>query len=271
MSAVPAWQFSSAQGEANYQAALRQYPAQAIVDSARRKNADVIAIEDRFKENPELEALLRPDLEKATSYLNENVGIAETGMVSTAKAPGQSPVQQLICRAMIGAAKADLALHGVLAEGSIGPGTITRADIWRVIPYENRIGVAEFTLAEIKEILEENARFAGSTHFLGVYGLSYELCPNALPGERVRNLRLADGSRPHARKRFRVAMNSYTLASGGGRFAVLRETAGRPESRLEMTNIDTRTAVVEYVRKHSPLRIEAGTGVTVVRREDAKR
>lgn len=246
-----------------------------VYDTVRRKvvnkTADLIAIEDRYKEDPELEALLRPDLEKATKYLNEEVGLVETSLVSSAKAPGQSPVQQLICRSVIDAAKADLALHGVLAEGSIGPGAITRADIWRIVPYENRIGVAEFTLAEIREILEENARFIGSTHFLGVYGLSYELHPNAPPGERVRNLRLADGSRPHARKRFRVAMNSYTLASGGGRFALLRETAKRPESRLEMTNIDTRTAVVDYVRKHSPLRIEAGVGVTVVRREDSKR
>ena len=38
LSAVPAWQFSSAQGEANYQAALRQYPAQAIVDLAAMRD-----------------------------------------------------------------------------------------------------------------------------------------------------------------------------------------------------------------------------------------
>ena len=38
LSAVPAWQFSSAQGEANYKAALRQYPAQAIVDLAAMRD-----------------------------------------------------------------------------------------------------------------------------------------------------------------------------------------------------------------------------------------
>lgn len=235
------------------------------------KIADVIPIEDRYEENAELKALLRPDLDKAESYLGEKLGVAETGLVASAKAPAQSSVQQLICKAIIGATKADLALHGILVEGSIEPGVIKRSDIWRIIPYENRIGVAELTLPEIREILEENTELIGSGQFLGVYGLSYELHPNAPSGERVQNLCLADGSKPHARKRFRVAMNSYVLASGGGRFPMLREIVERPKSRLKMTNIDTRTAVVEYVRKHSPLRIDAGTGVTVVRREDPKR
>ena len=235
------------------------------------KNADVISIEDRYGENADLEGFLRADLDKAESYLRENLGVAETGLVASAKLPAQSPVQQLICKAIIGASKADLALHGLVAEESIEAGPITRADIWRIIPYENRIGVVELTMPDIRDILEENAKQIGTTHFLGVYGLSYELHPNAPPGERVKNLCLADGGKPHARKRFRVAMNSYTLASGGGRFPLLREIAERPESRLEMTDIDTRTAVVEYVRKHSPLRIDAGTGVTIVRREDPKR
>jgi 2',3'-cyclic-nucleotide 2'-phosphodiesterase/3'-nucleotidase len=246
-----------------------------VFDTVRKKvvskTADVIPIEDRYEANPELERLLRPDLDKAESYLDENLGVAETGLVASAKMPAQSPIQQLICKSIVKAAKADIALHGILVEGSIEPGVIRRSDIWRIIPYENRIGVAELTLPEIREILEENTELMGSEQFLGVYGLTYELYPNAPPGERVRNLCLADGSKPHARKRFRVAMNSYALASGGGRFPVLREIVERPESRLDMTDIDTRTAVVEYVRKHSPLRVDAGAGVTVVRREDPKR
>ena len=246
-----------------------------VFDTVRKKvvnkTAELISVEDRYQEDEGLKAVLRADLDKAKSTLSEDLGVAETGLVASAKLPAQSPVQQLICKAIAGAAKADLVLHGLVAEESIEPGPITRADIWRIIPYENRIGVAELTIQDVRDILEENARQAGSMHFLGVHGLSYELHPNAPPGERVRNLCLADGSKPHARKRFRVAMNSYTLASGGGRFPALREIVERPESRLEMTDVDTRTAVVEYVRKHSPLRIEAGTGVTVVRREDAKR
>ena len=46
---------------------------------------------------------------------------------------------------------------------------------------------------------------------------------------------------------------------------MLREIVERPESRLELTDIDTRSAVVDYVRGHNPLRTEPGTGVTVIR------
>jgi hypothetical protein len=120
---------------------------------------------------------------------------------------------------------------------------------------EPSLAFAPSTLAAFKPGNEQHPPRL-SEYFLGLFGPQ-----GPLP------LHLTE----YARKRFRVAMNSYALASGGGRFPVLREIAERPESRLEMTDIDTRTAVVEYVRKHNPLRIDAGSGVTVVRHEDAKR
>ena len=246
-----------------------------VFDTVRKKvvkkNSDLLSIEDRFKKNPELRELLRADLEKTKSYLNQVLGFAEAGLVASVKSPAQSPVQQLICKSIVQAVKADIALHGILVEGLVKPGIIRRSDIWRIIPYENRIGVADLTMGDLKDILEENAEQIGTLHFLGVYGLSYELHPNAPPGRRAQNLRFAENGNPQARKRFRVAMNSYALASGGGRFPLLRKIVERPESRFEMTDRDTRTAVMEYVRKHSPLRIDAGTNVTVIRRKDPKR
>ena len=103
---------------------------------------------------------------------------------------------------------------------------------------------------------------------MGVCGLAYDFYPKAESGEKVRNLRFPDGTKPSGRERFRVAFNSYTLASGGGRFALLRKIAERPNSRLDMTGIDTRSAVAEYIRKHSPLRLEADASVTMCREEE---
>ena len=120
-------------------------------------------------------------------------------------------------------------------------------------------------MAEIREILEENAKLAGGVHFLGVRGLRYELRPDAPEGQRIGELTLADGSKPHARRRFRTATSSFVLASGGGRFRTFRRLALQPESRLEMTGIDTRSAVIEYVRKRSPLAPGQGNEVKVIR------
>jgi hypothetical protein len=100
---------------------------------------------------------------------------------------------------------------------------------------------------------------------MGVHNLAYDLHLSEPPGRRIANLSLADGSKPHARKKFKVAFNSYTLASGGGRFPKIRELAEEPSCRLEMTSIDTRSAVIDYVRKRSPLKIMEGTTVRVIR------
>ena len=73
-----------------------------------RKNSDVIPIEDRLKKSPELNKLLRADLDKTKSYLNEDLGFAETGLVASVKPPAQSPIQQLICKSIVQAVKADI-------------------------------------------------------------------------------------------------------------------------------------------------------------------
>jgi 2',3'-cyclic-nucleotide 2'-phosphodiesterase (5'-nucleotidase family) len=142
---------------------------------------------------------------------------------------------------------------------------VRRRDAWRLVPYENRIGVLSLTAQELREVLEENAVLAGSIHFLGAYGVSYELRPDAPRGKRVGDLSLAGGEKPHPRRRFRVAFNSYSLASGGGRFPALRRLADSPTSRARMTDIDTRSALVDYIRKRSPVCVREGTGVRVAR------
>ena len=150
------------------------------------------------------------------------------------------------------------------------------------MPYENRIGVAWLTLPELREILEENAAQKAHHmqdiygelldehtapnlhHMLGVYGVTYDLCTNAPPNQRVRNLRLADGVQPPPEQRLAVAMNSHTLASGGGRYPSVPRLVASPQARFVLTTNDTRSAVVEYIRNHSPLRIDNPPLVRVI-------
>lgn len=229
------------------------------------KQARLIEVDERTAVSESLAFLLSNDVARATTFAEKPIGIAELPITGACRLPGQSPVQQLISAAMEKAVGAEVVLHGVLDEVEVPAGPLTRRQIWELVPYENEIGVLYLTLSEIRDILEENAGLAGAVHFLGVRGLSYELWPDAPEGERIRNLTLADGSKPHARRRFRTATSSFVLASGGGRFTTFRRLALQPESRLEMTDIDTRSAVIDYVRKHSPLRLSQGNEVRVVR------
>ena len=230
-----------------------------------RRSSTVLVVSNQVPESVELRALLEPDLQRAERYLNEVVGRTEQPLAATSLQPGQSPIQQLLCRAIAAAAGADVVLHGVLAESGLPAGAIRQRDVWRIVPYENRIGVAWLTLPEIQEILQESAALTNRNHLIGIHGVAYDLIIKTNPPARlVRNLHLADGTRPPPGTRLAVAMNSHTLASGGGRFPSVPRIVAAPAARFVLTTNDTRGAVVAYIRRHSPLHSENPVLVTVV-------
>lgn len=214
-------------------------------------------IGDQYGFDPELASLFKPELEKAERYRQEKVGSARELITSKLDAQGTSPVQMLFCRAIAKAAKAQVVIHGILTETDLKEGDILMRDVWDVVPYENRIGLMQLTAAEITEILNENLARPSAIQFMGVLGLKYETVLSAGGKRVVSKLTLPDGSSLHPRKRVSVAVNSYVLASGGERFPKLREISQRPEVRTKVLDLDTRTCVAQYIRKHSPLTAQA--------------
>jgi len=168
---------------------------------------------------------------------------------------GQSTMQQLICRAIADGTKAEFVLHGSLGDESIPPGQLLYRDAWRMVPYENTIGLVYLTPQEIKEVLIENYSRPVTPHSFGTFNLQFSM--NKVDGEiEIDNLRDGKGELLHPRKRYRVALNSYVLASGGERYLKTRKLAELPESRLTMIDKDTRAMVMDYIRKNSPLNVE---------------
>lgn len=225
--------------------------ARRVVD----RRAELIHVADQFPEHEGLREALKADLDRARREAALERGHLTEALLASSRVPGQSGVQQLLARAIAEAAGAEVVLHGTLGRETLSEGMVTERDIWRIVPYENTIGVLLLTASELRSILEENADLTGSSQFMGVYGLRYEMHAYAAPGERVQALRRADGSHIHPRTRLRVAMNSYVLASGGLRFPSARRLADDPVTRLDMTGIDTRAAVRNYVRRNSPVAI----------------
>lgn len=200
-----------------------------------------------------LQALIGGEVERRIAALDRAVGRAAAPLPGASRPAGISATAALLRAAIAEASGAEIVLHGALTDATLEAGPIRERDIWRIVPYENRIGIALLTFGELREILDENAGLLGSRSFMGVRGLNAVLREGAPAGERVGKMSLPDGRSPHARKRFKVAFNSYTLASGGSRFARLREIVRRPESRFELLAVDTRDAVRAYVRQRSPL------------------
>lgn len=223
----------------------------------------LLAVEADIPPEKDLRELTADDLKKTKSYLAEKVGANEAELLPESKMPGQSGVQTLIAAAMAAAVDAEVVFHGTLSSAGLPAGAVRMADVWRIVPYENTIAKAMLTLEEIREILEENSRYYGKSQFRGVSGITYELKPKAPVGERVANVRLSSGREIKNGQRIALAVNSYDLASAGDRFPRLREIMERPESRLEETDKDTRAAVIEYIKNHSPLKIEVAPGAMV--------
>ena len=214
------------------------------------KRGTLLPVTADVPEDAELARAAAPVLKKAAALLETSVG-------RTAAALSPPEAERLLREAIAAASGAQLVLHGALADVGLPAGVVRERDLWRVVPYENRIGTAWLNFPELREILEEDAAWHGTPHFLNARGLAFDLAAGAPAGQRIRRLRLADGTVPHPRKRFQVAFNSFTLASGGGRFPRLRAIVLQPESRFELTETDTRDALRQYLRAHRPLELPA--------------
>ena len=232
------------------------------------KKFDYIPVTPRLKEDPELAALVSNDLARADAWLNTVLGTTAADITYSPAVPGLCPVQQLLCTAIAEKTGAEVVLHGVLSDQSLEAGEIRVADIWRIVPYENTVGILWLNLAEIHAILEESAAYLGEDRYFGAWGLRYEVHPNAPAGRRIRNLRAADGRVIHYKTRLKVAVNSYHLAGGGGRFPALVQAAATPNCRLAMMGVSTRDMVMDCIRRHGEIAMPAGTNAVVVRGED---
>ncbi len=230
------------------------------------KRFEFLPVHEDTPEDAEIQALVADDLQRADEWLGTVLGRTAQDLVSSVGGAGLSPVQQLLSAAIAESTGAEVVIHGILSRHTIPAGDIRVSDVWRMVPYENTIGCASLTRAEIQAILEESAPYLGTDRYSAATGLGYEIHAYAPEGKRIRNLRDAEGRPIHARRRLRVAFNSYQLAGGGGRFPELVRIVNQPEARLESIPATTRDLVMDYVRRHEELSIPAGTNAVVFRR-----
>ncbi|MDZ4199520.1 MAG: 5'-nucleotidase, partial [Kiritimatiellia bacterium] len=202
--------------------------------------------------HPVLAERFGPILARTEREMKKKIGTAAVAMGTADETPGGGAIGRLLRESIRKATGADLVLHGALTSESLEKGEITEKELWRIVPFENRLGVASLTWGEVRLLLEENLE-RGERRVMGVSGARALLDPQAAAGSRIVSLTLPDGTTPHPRRRFRVAINSYALASAGGRFPELRRLTGRPEARLTLLDLQTRDAVREAIRSMSPL------------------
>ena len=183
-------------------------------------------------------------------YLNQVIGTAACEHPGTPVTPGQSRVQSLITTAIAERTGAEVVLHGCLTDATLFAGPVCMRDIWRVVPYENSIGVADLTREEIVVILKENSRYYNSSQFRGVYGMTYCITFDGNGDSCISDIRIGGQPAEPPPRRYKIAFNSFDLASAGNRLPRLREITEKPSSMLRNTGLETRQIVIDYVANH---------------------
>lgn len=203
--------------------------------------------------------LLGGEIDRAQKVLSTVVGEATDDFSLRGAPRRETPIHNLIFEAVVAAlqdrgVKVDVVMHGILDHrATLARGSVTIGDVWKILPYENTIGMAQLTPNELREVLEEDANAYDNYAFRGVWGLRWTLNPDAAKGERTVALLRADGTALKAGQRLAVAFNSYDLASGGLRWKKLREFVDRPEAKLVEYDFQTRQAVIDYIRKRGTI------------------
>jgi 2',3'-cyclic-nucleotide 2'-phosphodiesterase/3'-nucleotidase len=227
----------------------------------------VVEISTNYPPANELMKELIPQLDRAKEFSSKPIGSLQSALAGRSPVPGHSAQQQLICDAIRHHTRSDFVIHGAFSDKIFPAGVFTQGMLWRMIPYENKIGILHVTKEELKMILEENAAKLKSFYFMGNSGFHYDLLSFAPAGERISSISLPSGKALHPRKRYRLALNSYVLASGGQRYPRTRYLADQPITRLEWTGEETRAIVRSYLKTNPDLDVNLEPGLTVVRRE----
>jgi len=83
--------------------------------------------------------------------------------------------------------------------------------------------------------------------------LRWEFNPKATTDRHTVKLTKSNGALLRTGERLAVAFNSYDLAGGGLRWPKLLEIANRPDCQLLETEVQTRQAVLDYIRQQGKI------------------
>jgi len=228
-----------------------------------RRTAQIIAVTDTTREDPEISALAAPWHEETQRWLSRVVGKASRELTSPHGRFAPSAIWELVQRAQLDASGADVSLASLFnPEAKIAAGTVTVRDVVRVYPYDNTLGVVTLTGAELRETLEESAGYfrtydyaadrpltAGGRagfNYDAAYGVNYDIDLTRPPGDRIQNL-LFHGQPLAADQMLKVAVNNYRLNGGGGFGAVRRAP------RVWRSDREVQDLLADWIGKSGPL------------------
>ena len=235
-------------------------------------------------------AHFQPTIDRIKQYVGRRIGTFATAAYTRDSYFGPSAFTDFIHQLQLQITGADVSLNAPLSfDAKIDAGPITVADMFKLYRFENQLYVMKMTGAELRGHLEmsydlwvntmqgpgdhllllapdsrsdqQRMGFKNYTfNFDSAAGIDYEVDVTRPDGEKVRILRMSDGTPFQEDKVYRVAMNSYR-ANGGGDLIVCG--AGIPKDSLQsrivyQSELDLRHYLMQEIERLGTVRPKAG-------------
>jgi 2',3'-cyclic-nucleotide 2'-phosphodiesterase/3'-nucleotidase len=244
----------------------------------------------------------QPQTDRIKQYVDRRIGRFETTLRTRDSYFGNSAFTDFIHNLQLQISKADISFNAPLSfDSQIKAGDVTVADMFKLYRFENQLYILNLTGREIKGHLEESyARWANTMtsaddhllllndeskgdqqrmgfrnytfNFDSAAGIDYEVDVTKPEGQKVRILRMSDGTPFDEQKTYKVVMNSYRGNGGGD---LLIKGAGIPKEELGkriiyQSPLDLRYYLMEEIERQGSVRPEANSNWKFVPEEWTK-
>ncbi len=222
------------------------------------KRANVLALGDTVAVDPSLAPLLAAYATRTKAALDVVVANATARLDAPAGRFADNALWQLVHRAQLAASGADVSLAALFDPAqAIAAGPVKVRDLMRLYPYDNSLVTVELTGAELREALEQSARFLAGYTFEdgrplaepGMPGFNFDMpmgvsCTVDLtqPGGHRIGALSRNGQPVRDDEKLKVVVNGYR-AAGGGDFQMIRRA-----NRVGTASVSAPEAVLAYVR-----------------------
>ena len=197
-------------------------------------------VDDASGIDAEVDAIIQPYREKLQAVMNEEIGIADT-IIDRGRP--ESPLGNLIADSILSYAKENLdpetqislMNRGGIRLPELPAGPITVADIYQLVPFDNRIVILTLSGSQIESLLQSLADNQGEVLSGVVYQLQKTDTSDGKTSWTAANIEI-DGKPLAPEATYKLATLDY-LAGIGDEFAVLQEASERKDGKLFLREI----------------------------------
>lgn len=250
----------------------------------KKINVSIVDVANRSIDSKYM-AAFDSQINEVKKYVTTEIGSFTTSMTSRDCYFGSSSLVDFIHDVMLSTSGADISFASPLSfDVTVKEGAASLSDMYKLYSYENDLCMMSLSGSEIRRYLEMsyngwvttmtspadhllkiNSGDAKRDKFFGLAtpfynldsaaGIIYEVDATKPFGSRIIIKSMADGTPFDDNRTYKVAVNSYRAAGGGG---MLTDGAGINKADLEKRilwrgDYTLRDYIIQYVRKHSPI------------------